>query len=235
MPSMLQLHPTLSLSTLEENMVPIKGGIMEIQGVNIQLDDFELCRYPVSQQLWYDVMGAYPERIKFQNPHRPVEGVSWNDIQIKFLPVLRDKTREGIWCLPTEAQWEYAFRGGRLESKSFSFGSSNEFNEVGWSRDTSFEETQIPGCKRPNILGLYDMAGNGCEWCFDKYDGDYFSSLRKMDCKNKVTNPSGPNDGEYNVVRGGSWNGNPYEARFYERDYFHYRNPSNHLVFRICR
>ncbi|MEM8900914.1 MAG: hypothetical protein AAGC85_22560, partial [Bacteroidota bacterium] len=105
---MHKLHPTLSLSTLQENMISIEGGIMKIQGVNIQLDDFELCRYLVSQQLWKEVMGSNPERIKFQNLHRPVEMVSWDDLQDKFLLALRKKTSDSSWCLPTETQWEYA-------------------------------------------------------------------------------------------------------------------------------
>ncbi|MEM7511775.1 MAG: SUMF1/EgtB/PvdO family nonheme iron enzyme, partial [Bacteroidota bacterium] len=112
---MLKLHPILSLSTLEENMVLIEGGEFDMGGESVfnnakpihkvKLDDYELCRYPVSQQLWLEVMGAYPERIKFQNPHRPVERVSWDEIQKEFLPALRKRTRDDSWCLPTEAHW----------------------------------------------------------------------------------------------------------------------------------
>ena len=93
-PSMLKLAPTLSLNTLEDHMVFIKGGIFEMGGESVldnakpihkvQLDDFEICRYPVSQQLWYDVMGKNPEELKFENRLRPVERISWEDIQEDF-------------------------------------------------------------------------------------------------------------------------------------------------------
>ncbi|MEM8900912.1 MAG: SUMF1/EgtB/PvdO family nonheme iron enzyme [Bacteroidota bacterium] len=147
---MLELHPPLSLSTLEDHMVLIEGGIMEIQGVNIQLDDFELCRYLVSQQLWKEVMGSYLTEIRFKNHHRLVENVSWDDIQNKFLPVLQEKTGDPIWGLPTEAQWEYAARGGKY-AIDYTYPGSDQLKEVGWFNKNSYRETNPIACKRPQF------------------------------------------------------------------------------------
>ncbi len=92
---MLQVPNTLNLTTLDQHMVCVKGGVFEMGGDHrsnekpihpVQLGDYEMCRYPVTQQLWYEVMGAYPEEIAFRHPDRPVEGVSWNDINDEFLP-----------------------------------------------------------------------------------------------------------------------------------------------------
>ena len=92
---MLQLPPPLTLQSLPSHMIPIQGGIFQRGSGDsthsVQLDDFEICRYPVSQQLWCEVMGKNPERLKFENPHRPVERISWDDIQEDFLPTTERK------------------------------------------------------------------------------------------------------------------------------------------------
>ena len=217
---MLQLHPTLSLSNLEKNMVLIEGGefLMGSEKYSsekpihkVKLDDYELCRYLVSQQLWKEVMGSDPEEIKFQNPHRPVERVSWDEIQDNFLPALREKTGDNSWCLPTEAQWEYAARGGKY-AKGYTYAGSEQLKEVGWFEDrnkteiNAYRETNPSACKRPNSLGLYDMSGNVFEWCGDKH-----------------------------VVRGGSWYSFPDYARVSDRfvGYSAYRY--SYVGFRLCR
>jgi formylglycine-generating enzyme len=108
---MLQLAPVLTLSNLADHMIPIEGGVFEMGGESylddakpihkVRLSDFELCRYLVSQQLWYEVMGTNPDRLMFQNPHRPVERISWDDIMETFLPRLRSATGDATYCLPT--------------------------------------------------------------------------------------------------------------------------------------
>ncbi len=99
--------------------------------------------------------------------------------------------------LPTEAEWEYAARGG-LKRKGCKYAGSNDLNEVGWYQDNSGCQTHPVGQKLPNELGLYDMSGNVIEWCHDWYDGKYYE-------KGSQTNPTGPHSGSFRVVRGGSW------------------------------
>lgn len=100
--------------------------------------------------------------------------------------------------LPTEAEWEYAARGG-LKRKGCKYAGSNDLNEVGWYRDNSGCQTHPVGQKLPNELGLYDMSGNVIEWCHDWYDEKYYE-------KGSQTNPTGPSSGSNRVGRGGCWN-----------------------------
>ncbi len=224
-------------------MVSIKGGEFLMGGERyddeqpihkVKLDDYELCRYPVSQQLWLDVMQAYLEELYFQNPHRPVEDVSWDDIQTKFLPALREKTRDNSWCLPTEAQWEYAARGGNY-ARAYTYAGSDQLKEVGWYDDNSLSETSPIACKRPNSLGLYDMSGNVFEWCQDFYGGNYYQHLKDQYGDQPAPNPGGPKEGNRQVVRGGSWYYYPSLARVSDR-YFNFPSDRlNGVGFRLCR
>ena len=207
---------------------------MNKQGVNIQLDDFELCRFLVSQQFWFEVMEQHSEKLYFQNPHRPVERVSWDDIQNEFLPTLREKTGNNSWCLPTEAQWEYAARGGK-HTKSLTYAGSEQLKEVGWYGDNSLSETNPIACKRPNTLGLYDMSGNVFEWCQDRYGENYYLELKDQYGDQPTPNPGGPEEGDYQVVRGGSWYDLPDNARVSYRYYFYPCGRYDFVCFRLCR
>ena len=130
--------------------------------------------YLVTQALWKSIMGNNPSYFKLGN--HPVEGVYKDDICKRngFLEILnaKDEARrlniqDGLqFKLPSEAQWEYAARGGR-ESQSFLYAGSNKLKEVGWYRNNSSRQTQPIGLKHPNELGLYDMCGNVDEWCAD--------------------------------------------------------------------
>ncbi len=240
---MLKLHPTLSLSTLEENMISIQGGefLMGSEEYDdekpihkVKLDNFELCRYPVSQQLWKDVMESDPEELYFQNPHRPVEDVSWDDIQTNFLPALREKTGSNSWCLPTEAQWEYAARGGKY-ARAYTYAGSEQLKEVGWYGDNSLSETNPIACKRPNTLGLYDMSGNVFEWCQDRYGENYYLELKDQYEDQPTPNPGGPEEGNRQVVRGGSWSYFPVLARVSSRFSYYPFDRDYLLGFRLCR
>ena len=136
-------------------------------------------------------MGSNPSYFKGED--LPVEQVSWEDCH-EFIGRLNALT--GLnFKLPTEAQWEYAARGGNL-SKSYKYSGSNDLGEVGWYGSNSGKCTHRVGEKQPNELGLYDMNGNVWEWCEDWY-GNY-SSVSQRD-------PSGATSGSRRVDRGGSW------------------------------
>lgn len=127
------------------------------------------------------------------NPRLPVEMVSWNDCQ-EFLRKLNQMTGKNF-RLPTEAEWEYAARGGK-KSRGYDFAGSNNPKDVAWDRFNSGESTQPVGMKLSNELGLYDMSGNIEEWVSDYY-GLYTEEPQ--------TNPQGPASGTYHVSRGGNW------------------------------
>ncbi|MBR5249759.1 MAG: SUMF1/EgtB/PvdO family nonheme iron enzyme [Bacteroidales bacterium] len=158
---------------------------------SVTVSDFYIGKYEVTQAQWKAVMGDNPSYSKGDN--LPVENVSWNDIQefIKKLNQLTGKT----YRLPTEAEWEYAARGGK-KSKGYKYAGSNNIEDVAWYTNNSSSHTHPVGQKQPNELGLYDMSGNVWEWCQDRY-GNYNSSSQ--------TNPTGPASGSNRVLRGGSW------------------------------
>jgi len=241
---MLALAQPLNLANLNQHMVYVQGGTFEMGGESwnnnakpvhpVQLSDFELCRYPVSQQLWQEVMGDNPEELKFENRHRPVEPVSWNDITQHFLPRLREKTGDNTYCLPTEAQWEYAARGGKY-AVGTTFAGSNHLKEVAWYDGNAFSETQVIGQKRPNTLGLYDMSGNVFEWCQDRYEGNYYQTLVDQYGSSPAPHPEGPEEGTERVVRGGSWFYDVNFARVSDRFFGNPPYRSSYIGFRLCR
>ena len=157
----------------------------------VTVSDFYIGKYEVTQAQWRAVMGSNPS--KFKGDNLPVEQVSWNDIQ-KFITKLNTMTGK-TFRLPTEAEWEYAARGGN-KSKGYKYSGSNTLDNVAWYTNNSSSKTHPVGQKQPNELGLYDMSGNVWEWCQDWY-GSYSSSSQ--------TNPTGPSSGSYRVLRGGSW------------------------------
>ena len=154
-------------------------------------NDYYMGKYEVTQALWQTVMGNNPSNFKGDN--LPVEKVSWDDCQ-EFISKLNRITGK-TFRLPTEAEWEYAARGGN-KSRGYQYSGSNNLLDVAWFRDNSGSKTHAVGTKQPNELGIYDMSGNVCEWCHDWY-GAYSSSSQ--------VNPTGANSGSYRVIRGGSW------------------------------
>ncbi len=174
------------------SMGAIKGKADEKPVHQITLSDYYIGETEVTQQLWEAVMGNNPSYWK--GAALPVEYVNWEDCQafIKKLNVLTGKK----FSLPTEAQWEYAARGGK-KSKGYDYSGSNTLDNVGWYDGNSGNRTRPVICKSANELGIYDMSGNVWEWCQDWYaSGYYVSSLQ--------TNPMGPASGAYRVLRGGS-------------------------------
>jgi formylglycine-generating enzyme required for sulfatase activity len=141
----------------------------------------------------------------FKGANCPVEQVSWNDIDQLFLPRLNNQTiaqrPEGtFYRLPTEAEWEYAARGGKYWQKyPFEYTGSNKLEEVGWYYENSHSGTKAVGLKTSNLLGLYDMSGNVWEWCSD-WSGSYKNLSESI-----LINPKDLKYGTYRVLRGGSW------------------------------
>ena len=211
------------LSRLVGNMVRVDGGSFEMgatseQGSDaysdekpvheVRLSDYCIGKYEVRQSEWEAVMGNNPSG--FKGDDLPVEQVSWEDCH-EFIRRLNALT--GLnFKLPTEAQWEYAARGGRW-SKGYKYSGSNDLGEVGWSWENSgvqvltgeWDEKKVKknhcqthpvGEKHPNELGLYDMSGNVWEWCQDWYG--YYN-------RDTQVNSVGPARGSYRVARGGCW------------------------------
>ena len=178
---------------------------------SVKVSSFYIGKYEVTQREWKEVMGSNPSRFKGDN--LPVDWVSWYDV-VKFCN--KKSEREGLtscysgsgsnvscnfsangYRLPTEAEWEYAARGGS-KSSGYKYSGSNDADEVAWYDGNSGSKTHQLGSKRSNELGLYDMSGNLWEWCWDWYDDDYYRN-------SPSSNPKGPSSGIGRVLRGGSW------------------------------
>ena len=177
-------------------MVFVEGGTYQM-GSNSGDDDeqpihtvtvssFYMDKTEVTQAEYRKVMGKNPSHFSGCDDC-PVENVSWHDANAYAKKVGKR--------LPTEAEWEYAARGGN-KSKGYTYSGSNDLDAVGWYDNNSGSKSHPVAQKQPNELGLYDMSGNVWEWCWDRY-GDYSSSSQ--------TDPQGSNSGEYRVLRGGSW------------------------------
>ena len=156
-------------------------------------NDYYIGKYEVTQALWKAVMGNNPSNFKGDN--LPVEKVSWDDCQ-EFISKLNRITGKTL-RLPTEAEWEYAARGGN-KSRGYQYSGSNNLSDVAWFRGNSGGKPHAVGTKQPNELGIYDMSGNVDEWCQDWYWYGAYSSSSQV-------NPTGANSGSYRVCRGGSW------------------------------
>jgi len=196
---------TFTVGGVSFNMIRVEGGRFQMGASEkdtdaysdekpqqwVYLSDYYMGETVVTQALWKAVMGTNPSAFKGDN--NPVEQVSWNDCQ-EFIKKLNEKTGQ-TFRLPTEAEWEYAARGGN-KSKGYKYAGSNRIKEIAWFYDNSGEKTHPVKTKKPNELGLFDMSGNVWEWCQDWY-GDY-SNLEQ-------TNPNGALSGSDRVNRGGCW------------------------------
>ncbi len=190
---------------VEFSMVKVEGGSFTMgatkdQGSNnsnqrpthkVSLSTYYIGETEVTQELWQAVMGNNPS--KFKGAKLPVENVSWNDCQ-QFIKKLNKLTGRRF-RLPTEAEWEFAARGGNA-SKGYKFAGSNNPDNVAWHQGNSDNKPHNVGTKKANELGIYDMSGNVWEWCQDWF-GSYSS--------NAQTNPKGPSSGTDYLNRGGAW------------------------------
>ncbi len=199
-------NETFTVNGVSFTMIKVEGGTFSMGATSEQgsdadsdekpvhsvtLSDYYIGETEVTQELWEAVMGTNPSG--FKGSQKPVEGVSWNDCK-EFITKLNRLTGKKF-RLPTEAEWEYAARGGN-KSKGYKYSGSNTIGNVAWYRDNSSKTTHNVKTKSPNELGIYDMIGNVWEWCEDWYDS-YSSGSQ--------TNPTGPSSGSYRVFRGGCW------------------------------
>ncbi|MDR1898272.1 MAG: formylglycine-generating enzyme family protein, partial [Prevotellaceae bacterium] len=200
----------------------------------VRLNSFYMGKYTVTQAQWKAVMGINPSSFKGDN--LPVESVSWHKVQ-EFIRKLNEQTGKN-YRLPTEAEWEYAARGGN-KSKGYKYSGSNTVDNVAWHDGNSGKKrrqwvitgysggaTHPVGQKSPNELGIYDMSGNVWEWC-DDWSGNYSNVVQ--------TNPKGPSSGSYRVIRGGSWYNSAQSVRV---PYRSYRTPDDRgdlIGFRLAR
>ena len=200
----------VTVGSVTFTMIPVKGGTFQMGATKEQtgearkdekpvhtvtLDNFQIGETEVSQALWREVMGSNPSTYKGND--LPVTNVTWEDCQ-EFIKKLNERTGKQF-RLPTEADWEFAARGGTA-SKGYMFSGSDEVRSVAWhNRDSNRDRHNGPYAiksKDPNELGIYDMSGNVNEWCQDWF-GDYTADPQ--------TNPQGPATGKEHVYRGGSW------------------------------
>ena len=162
----------------------------------VMVAGFYISRYDVTQTQWDAVMGKDNDRSKHKNcPDCPVDNVSWNDA-MDFISRLNELTGRK-YRLPTEAEWEFAARGG-TQSMGYKYAGSKDPDEVEWNDGNSHDTTHPVGKKLPNELGLYDMNGNVWQWCSDWFDEKYYATM-------PADNPKGPDHGTERVIRGGSW------------------------------
>ena len=201
---------TNEVMTFEANgvsftMIPVEGGTFTMGATSemenpddnekpthqVTLSSYYIGETEVTQALWKAVMDSNPSGL--EGDDLPVEYVSWNDCQT-FISKLNALTGKNFH-LPTEAEWEFAARGGN-QSRHTQYSGSSRIDDVAWNRGNSGDKMHPVKTKQPNELGIYDMSGNVWEWCQD-WNGDYSSYAQ--------TNPTGASSGSRRVYRGGSW------------------------------
>ena len=227
---------TFTVNGVSFKMVKVKGGTFTMGASDDDTDandnekpahqvtltkDYAIGQTEVTQALWLAVMGSNPSSIT-GDLNRPVEQVSWSKCQT-FITKLNELTGRSF-RLPTEAEWEFAARGGN-KSKGYKYAGSDSFDAVAWVKDNCGSTTHPVGSKSPNELGIYDMSGNVWEWCEDI--AGYYSSSAQVD-------PTGPTSGLYNVYRGGGWRNTEQHSRVTVRGGGYPSNTSPGLGLRLA-
>jgi formylglycine-generating enzyme required for sulfatase activity len=234
----VQQAAAAALEALSSNMVRVEGGSFEMGCTSeqrdcgddekpvhrVELSTFYMSKYEVTQALWVAVMGDNPS-IFYGCAQCPVEQVSYLDVQA-FLSKL-NALIGGQYRLPSEAEWEYAARGGN-KSRQMQYAGSNNLDAVAWYFHNTGSGTHPVGQKQANELGLYDMSGNVWEWCSDGYDETYYAS-------SPGANPLGASSGEYRskVFRGGCWFFDPENCRVTKRNYNVHEYREFNIGFRL--
>lgn len=189
----------------------------------LNISEFYLSKYEITQDQWFQVMGNNPSENK-SCPSCPVENVSYNEV-IEFLNKISDN--DNLFRLPTEAEWEYAASNNLVTSVT-SYSGSNNINAVAWYIRNSEGHTHPVGEKFPNSFGCYDMSGNVQEWVFDFYYPSYYKT-------SPIENPRGPSSGSARVIRGGGFNMSVNHSKIYSRNYDMPEYKSSNLGFRIVK
>ena len=229
-------NQTITVNGVSFKMIAVEGGTFQMGSPEsdaeadddekpqheVTLSNYYIGETEVTQELWETVMGSNPS--EFKGPKLPVENVSWDDCQT-FIGKLNAQTGK-TFRLPTEAEWEYAARGGK-KSKGYTYSGSNTIGNVAWYDGNSGETTHEVGKKRANELGIYDMSGNVWEWCQDWYGETYYEN-------NSTTDPQGPDSGSRRVSRGGSWWSDAWSCRVADRGWSSPGARSSGLGFRLA-
>lgn len=217
---------TISVGDVTFTMVYVKGGTFQMGDENgrdttpvhpVTLDDFYIGQTEVTQALWMAVMKHNPSH--FRGDNLPIESVTLAECH-KFIHELSQLTRLRF-RLPTEAEWEYAARGG-IYSHGYTFSGSNDIDDVAWYDNV--DRPQSIALKKPNELGLYDMSGNVCEWCEDIYEA--YTDIPQ-------NNPNGADEGIYHLARGGGWNRGGHMCRVTDRGNYRPEYASNAVGLRL--
>ena len=226
---------TITVNGVSFKMVYVEGGTFTMgctgeQGSDcwsyekpahqVTLSSYSIGETEVTQALWKAVMGYNPSYYKGDD--LPVENVSWDDVQT-FISELNRKTGR-TFQLPTEAEWEYAARGGS-KSNGYKYSGSNTRDDVAWYWDNSGDKTHPVKTKKANELGLYDMSGNVWEWCSDAWY--HYGSSAERDPKHYG------DSGSYRVIRGGSWDYYARGCRVSSRDFILASYRGSYLGFRL--
>ena len=193
---------------------------------NVLVSSFYLAKYPVTQALWKAVMGDDQNPSYFRGDKRPVEIVSWDQAQ-SFIEKINHLTGRKTYRLPSEAEWEYAARGGNY-SKGYKYAGSNKMDEVGWYAGNGHLETKAVGQKAPNELGVYDLSGNVWEWIQDQWIDNYAGYQLGG-------NPlEGHKQEADRVMRGGNWVSSSQYCRVSSRGYSAPTLRGNFVGFRLA-
>ncbi len=217
------------------------GNFPEKPAHNVTLSDFFISQFEVTQKQWIETEGINPA--KFWNENYPVESVSWTNAyefcnsrsELEGLTPCYKVQGNSVTCdfnangyrLPTEAEWEYAARGG-VNSINTKYSGSNDPKDVAWFYNNSNNTTHPVGSKKPNELGIYDMSGNVWEFCWDYYNDNYYS-------ESPQSNPTGPAQGQLRSLRGGSWTDDMVFNKIYYRSFYGQRDRGTNVGIRLVR